>query len=302
MRRLGLAALVLALLGVLVAPSEAATNDPLRSKQWGLDQVRAERAWASSRGAGVTIAIVDSGIDLDHPDLVGKTVPGITYVGCGDAGCGNGDWQSGGSQPHPHGTHVAGIAGAATGNGVGIAGVAPDAKLMAVKVLDAGQGSFADIGRGIRYAADNGAQVINLSIGLGRRDDVLRLTGVPEDAARAIEYAHSRGVVVVASAGNNTFALCTEPAITPGVVCVAATDRTETHSFYSNFPASASSQFVAVSAPGGAGAVFCEDDVLSTVPPGTQDPVCRTPSGYDYYAGTSMAAPHVSGVAALLAG
>src|SRR5687767_2286728 len=122
------------------AAAQAAPNDPFYGLQWGQQQLHTEPAWTRSTGAGATIAIVDSGVDLDHPDLAGKIAGGVTFVGCADqpSGCGNGDWQSGGpeaGEPDTHGTHVAGIAGAVTGNGVGVAGTAPDARLLAVKVL-----------------------------------------------------------------------------------------------------------------------------------------------------------------------
>ena len=132
------------------------------------------------------IAIVDSGIDRSHPDLAAKIVGGATFTGCAAKGpCGNGDWQSGGAggQPaEPHGTHVAGIAAAITGNGVGIAGVAPDASLLAVKVLTADGGTFEEIAAGIRWATDNGADVINISLGALPGVQALAITGVEADA------------------------------------------------------------------------------------------------------------------------
>ena len=124
----------LATLGLTVvaaAPAGAAPpNDPLYGQQWGPKQVRAEQAWARSRGAGAMIAVVDAGVDLDHPDVDGKIVGGATFLGCGTTSCGNGDWQSGPAprataSASPHGTHVAGIAAAETGNGTGMAGRGP---------------------------------------------------------------------------------------------------------------------------------------------------------------------------------
>jgi subtilisin family serine protease len=294
--------LITALSGATVA--QAAPNDPLYSKQWGPQQVRAEQAWARSRGTGVVIAIVDSGVDLDHPDLGTKMLTGKTFLDCGKAGCGNGDWQSGPKDRRklasPHGTHVAGIAAAVTGNGKGIAGVAPDAKLLPVKVLDEDGGSFEDIALGIRYAADRGAKVINLSLGALPGVQALTFTGVITDVTEAIAYANGKGAVVVAAAGNEAAPLCDTPGFDPGALCVAATDRREAHSFYSNF--GVNPELLAVSAPGGSGLPLCGEDIVSTVPAGAGATYCGYPRSKDYdeYAGTSMATPHVAGVAALL--
>src|SRR3712207_6263836 len=168
------AALALTAAGVLAASVLApanASNDPLWDRQWGPQQVRADQAWATSTGAGTVIAVVDSGVDLSHPDLQGKLVAGTTTIGCakGQTTCGNGDWKGVdgvGQANDTHGTHVAGIAAAATNNGIGIAGVAPDAKIMPVKVLEDGSGDSGAISAGIVWAADHGADVINLSLGI----------------------------------------------------------------------------------------------------------------------------------------
>lgn len=285
--------------------AHAAPNDPLYSKQWGPQQVRAEQAWESSRGAGVIIAIVDSGIDLDHPDLKGNVLAGKTFLDCGKNGCGNGDWQSGPGDRRafdsPHGTHVAGSAAAVTDNGVGIAGVAPDAKLLAVKVVDEDGGSSEDVALGIRYAADRGAKVINLSLSALPGSQALTFTGPMDDVTSAIAYANDKGAVVVAAAGNEAAPLCDTPGFDPGALCVAATDSREAHSFYSNF--GVKPDLLAVSGPGGSGLPLCGEDIVSTVPTGTGAAYCGYPATMDYdeYAGTSMATPHVAGVAALLA-
>lgn len=288
--------------GGLIGPAShldpLAPNDPLFGLQWGPQQVRAEQAWDVTRGVGAVIAIVDTGIDLDHPDLSANVIPGNTFLGCGAQGCGNGDWQDG----HPHGTHVAGIAAAVTDNGIGIAGVAPAAGLLAVRVLDdGGSGSFEDIAHGIRWAADQGAEVINLSLGALPGTQVLTITGVMDDTVRAIEYANARGVVVVAAAGNEAVPLCDTPGFDPGVVCVTATDKREVKAWYAN--AAVKPDLISVAAPGGAGlSVLCHEDIVSTVPPGTGTDACGYPAdeAYDEFAGTSMAAPHVAGVTALL--
>ena len=140
---------VVMLLAVALGGTTAAAppNDPYFSLQWGLSQIHADQAWATSTGAGQVIAVVDAGVDLSHPDLQAKLLPGATFTGCAATGpCGNGDWRSGNSTgaPSPHGTHVAGIAAAITRNGVGIAGVAPDAKILPVKVLTEAGGSSDD--------------------------------------------------------------------------------------------------------------------------------------------------------------
>jgi subtilisin family serine protease len=306
--RTALALSTAAALGGLVAlpsPASAATNDPLSAKQFGLTQVHAEQAWATSRGAGAVIAVVDTGVDLSHPDLAGKLVAGATFTCGGAAGpCGNGDWKGPngvGDASDEHGTHVSGIAAAATGNGVGIAGVAPDAKIMPVKVLEAGSGSFADIAAGIRYAADNGADVINMSLGAMPGVQVLTYTGVISDTTEAVAYARSKGVVVVAAAGNDfQVPLCGTPAFEDGALCVTATDKREAPAAYSNW--GLKPDLMAVAAPGGSSLPVCGEDIVSTVPAGRGgSAVCGNGTSYDEYAGTSMATPHVAGVAALLA-
>jgi len=302
MRRAVLLLSVLAL-ALTFAPAAgaqtAAPNDPLWSAQWGPRQIHADQAWGASTGAGAVIAVVDSGVDLSHPDLQGQLVNGATFVGCAANGpCGNGDYTSGkdAGEPDGHGTHVAGIAAAATGNGIGVAGVAPDAKIMPVKVLGEEGGSFEEIAAGIRWATDNGADVINMSLGGLPGLQVLEITGVVREARDAIAYANSKGVAVVVASGNESAPLCASPSFNNGALCVGATDPNELKAWYSNL--TVKPDLLTISAPGGAGTFFCEDDVVSTVPRGLEG-FCGA-DGYDYYAGTSMAAPHVSGVAALL--
>jgi subtilisin family serine protease len=292
----------LSVLATQAAASGQSAGDPLSEKQWGLAQVRAPEAWATSTGAGQVIAVVDTGVDLGHPDLAPKLVPGATFAGCGEqpAPCGNGDWRGVdgvGQQVDSHGTHVSGIAAAVAGNGIGIAGVAPDARIMPIKALENGSGTFADIGAGIRYAADHGANVVNLSLGAQPGAQVLTLLGLTTETKDAIAYARERGVVVVASAGNETAPLCDTPAWEAGALCVAATDSNELHSTYSNLGLKLDTK--AVSAPGGSSSQGCDGDIWSTVPRGTGSPECGQ-GDYDAFAGTSMAAPQVAGVAALL--
>ena len=302
MKRFILAAAVLAFALATTAVAATGTNDQYGSLQWGLDQIRAPQAWQTSTGTGQVVAVVDSGVDLDHPDLSGKLVSGATFTGCPQQpnGCGNGDWESGmtSDPPSPHGTHVAGIAAASTNNGLGIAGSARGATIMPVKVLTDAGGSFEEVAAGIRWAADHGADVINLSLGALPGVQALVLVGDSDDAKQAIEYAVSRGVVVVAAAGNDFASICGEPGFAPNALCVVATDRNEARAAYSNFAANQSLNVVA--APGGAAVLACADDVISTVPAGTESSCGTGTPGYDFYAGTSMATPHVAGVAALL--
>jgi subtilisin family serine protease len=289
------------LTAVAALPASAGTSDPLRDRQWGLDQVHAEQAWPTSTGAGTVVAVVDTGVDLQHPDLQGQLVPGATFTGCGKGGgpCGNGDYRGpdGENNEDEHGTHVAGIVAAATDNGVGVAGVAPDAKIMPVKVLEEGSGSSDEIAAGIRWAVDHGADVVNLSLGGLPGTQLFTITGLDAAMAEAIAYARERGVLTVAAAGNTATPLCNDPAFTDDAICVAATDRNEAKSWFSELPNKPDMK--AVAAPGGAGLVSCDDDIWSTVPSGTGSEACGE-SDYDAYAGTSMATPHVAGVAALL--
>ena len=300
--KLLLGALAVAL-GVVATAAAAPPNDPLYGPyQWGPKQIRAEQAWATSTGAGQTIAVVDSGVDLAHPDLAGKIAGGATFTGCAATGpCGNGDWESGGAggrPASPHGTHVAGIAAATTGNGVGIAGVAPDARILAVKVLTEDGGTFEEIAAGIRWSVDNGADVINMSLGALPGIQALAITGLETSVRDAVDYAVANGVVVVAAAGNDFASICGEPAFDPDILCVTSTDRNELRSSFSNFGVSQAPDNV-VAGPGGAALLACGDDVISTVPVGAEG-TCSNGAGYDFYAGTSMATPHVAGVAALL--
>ena len=302
MKRFAVLGVVMFLAVALGGTTAAAPpNDPYFSLQWGISQIHADQAWATSTGAGQVIAVVDAGVDLSHPDLQAKLLPGATFTGCATNGpCGNGDWRSALSAgtPSPHGTHVAGIAAAITGNGVGIAGVAPDASILPVKVLTEDGGSFEEVGAGIRWATDHGADVINLSLGAIPGVQALALTGLASDARAAIDYAYAHGVVVVAAAGNDFGSICGEPGFNAHALCVVATDPREVKASYSNFPVQEGMNVVA--APGGAALTACTDDVISTVPAGSEGTCSGGRRGYDFYAGTSMATPHVAGVAALL--
>jgi subtilisin family serine protease len=291
-----------ALVGVLTSgpAAQAATNDPLYGKLWGLQQVKAEQAWPSTTGTGAVVAVVDTGIDFTQPDLQGQVLQGATFTGCQtQRPCGNGDFRGpdGQNNGDEHGTHVAGTIAAVRGNGIGVVGVAPAAKILPVKVLEDGSGSSEDIGDGIRWAADHGADVVNLSLGSVPGGQALAISGLDSAMREAIAYARSKGVLTVAAAGNSSTALCNDPAFTSAAICVGATDRNGLHSWYSELPNK--TDFKSVSAPGGAGLTSCDDDIWSTVPRGTGSAACGQ-GDYDAYAGTSMATPHVAAVAALL--
>jgi subtilisin family serine protease len=277
-------------------PGPGAVDDPLFSEQWGLEQINAPAAWQrGATGDGVTIAVVDTGVDLEHPDLAANLTGGIDLV------AGRNDCPAGPQDENGHGTHVAGIAAAVTDNGFGVAGTAPDASIMPVRVLDEdGSGSIDDVAEGIVYAADHGAEVINLS--LGELPIVGQLTALNEELEEAIDYAFEQGSLVVAAAGNETFPLCSYPAFARRAVCVAATDSRGLPSYYSNFPVN--QEMVGVRAPGGVGSVFCEhsEDIWSTILPGSDLDCEPDYAGLDTLAGTSMASPFVAGVAALLYG
>ena len=283
-------------------PGPQPVNDPVFPDQWGLEQIKAPAAWArGDKGAGAVIAVVDTGADLSHPDLQPNLVAGADVTPPDAQGC------PGPQDENGHGTHVSGIAAAATDNGIGVAGTAPDAKIMPVRVLDAsGSADDATVIAGIKYAADHGAKVINMS--LGGMQVVGELPQLNEELAAAVQYAYDRGVVVVAAAGNETIPLCSYPAAAKNAICVGATDSRGLPSFYSNFPNSPDDN-VGVRAPGGVGSIFCEDseDIWSTIWPedssDTSD--CRNTaagdlSGYETLAGTSMASPYVAGLAAIL--
>ncbi|MDJ1182125.1 S8 family peptidase [Roseofilum casamattae] len=243
-------------------------DDPDYPKQWNLRSINIESAWEETKGDGVTVAVIDTGVSK-VPDLKEtQFVQGYDFVNdrieaTDDAG---------------HGTHVAGTIAQSTNNGYGVAGIAYEAKLMPLKVLSAsGGGTVADIAEAIKFAADNGADVINLSLGGGGESDVME---------EAINYAHDKGVVIIAAAGNSNQNAASYPARYPHAIGVSALDPSGQKAPYSNFGAG-----VDISAPGGSeGGKILQN----TIDPETGKPV------FAEYQGTSMAAPHVAGVAALV--
>ena len=272
---------LLALMVLLVAA--AATNDPYRSQQWALDRIGTDQAWTVARGQGQVIAVIDSGVDLQHPDLVDRilrrdgVVVGKDYVDGGDP-----------QDALGHGTMVAGIIAAATDNGTGIAAVAPDALLMPIRVLDEeGKGDLADVEDAIDWAVQNGATVINLSLETVIRDtDGGTSTGLGAPV-RAVHDAWNAGVVVVAAAGNSGNPFTDYPPTSP-VVLVGATDRQDERADFSD-----TGRNDMVMAPG--------VDIVSTwCRPDEGTPCDGQTHKYGIAKGTSFAAPHVSGAIAIL--
>lgn len=280
------------------------TNDPCAGRQWGPVNIKAPEAWSVTRGAGVTVAVVDTGADFKHPDLranlvarSGSNIIRNTAYRCPFQNTPKKARRSSAiaQDDHGHGTHVSGTIAAVTGNGIGVAGVAPAAKVLPVKVLDEeGSGSDEDVARGICFAADNGAKIINLSLGFDPVGSVI-VTTLGNDTDKAISYAHSKGSALIIAAGNESFPACDFPASHTKALCVGSVDRRDVKSWFSNFGTN-----VGVVAPGGLGSLFCDDDedVWSTIWPDS-GLNCRH-NGYDTLAGTSMATPHVAAVAALI--
>lgn len=280
---------------------EVVPNDPYylpqrnqrRYQQWAWPKVNANYAWSLTKGgAGLTVAVLDTGVDLDHPDLKDRVAAGISIVNQKDYSP-----PAGGRDDNGHGTHVAGLIGAATDNGVGVAGCTWTGRMLSVKVLDQeGAGTDADIAEGIRWAADQGARIINLSLG-GTSD-----TGeAPAVLQAAVDHARARGCLLLAASGNTGDRQIIYPAALPGVVAVAATDPWDQRAEYST-----SGSFVALAAPGGAGGVDfgLNTGILSTY--WNKNSVITDRMGgaeageYAVLAGTSMASAVASGAAALV--
>ena len=277
------------LAGLLLAaaPAGAASNtEPLASSQWGLRQIGAERAWDVTRGRGARVGIIDTGVDLGHRELSGRVVASTRCIGTGGlaARCGGSAQDDGG-----HGTHVAGILAAPLDRS-GVAGVAPEASLLIVKALDAeGAGDAADVVAGIDWLLSQGVHVVNLS--LAEASSLRPASGAALEAA--IQRASRSGAVVVVAAGNDPDETKANVASDLPAIVVGATDRRGRLAPYSR-PLDGRVRWGLV-APGGQGVGEVEDDVISTYW------FAGRRSSYAWSAGTSMATPHVSGVAALLA-
>lgn len=248
----------------------ATVTQPAQSLPWGVTRIDAPKSWASSRGTGVKVSVIDTGIDKSHPDLVDNIAGGVNFVKSGrgarttlDPNAWNDD--------HGHGTHVSGTV-AATDNTIGVIGVAPQARLYGVKVLNsAGSGYTSDIISGIEWSVTNNMQVINMSLGMDTHVQALQ---------DAVDAADTAGVVVVAAAGNSGDGNATTnnvgyPAKYSSAIAVSATDSTDRIASFSSDGAE-----VEIAAPG--------VNIYSTTRGG----------GYGTMNGTSMAAPHVAGVVA----
>ena len=267
-------------LNYLAYAAETIPDDPHYTEQWDLPRIRAPEAWDLTTGDDLIIAVIDTGVDLDHPDLVGKLWTNADEIADNDLDDdGNGyvddshgwDFVNNDAEPQDdfwHGTHVAGIAAADTDNGQGVAGVSWGARIMPLKVLDAsGYGNYADMASAIVYAAGNGARILNLSLG-GK--------GYSAALAEAVGYARERGCLLAAAAGNDNGAV-RYPAANDGVLAVVATTIWDGRWYRSNYGPE-----VDAAAPGA--------DIYST----TLDDAYLSANG------TSTAAPHVSGLAALV--
>jgi subtilisin family serine protease len=259
-------------------PAPLTPNDPYFSFQWHFESIQVPTAWDRSTGQGVIVAVVDTGVDFGAPDLANtQRLPGYDFA--------NNDSDS--TDDQGHGTHVAGTIAQSTNNGIGVAGVAFNATLLPVKALGSnGQGSFDRIIQGVIYAVDQGANVINLSLAGRSGSQALR---------EAVQYAHDRGVVVVAAAGNSSGPVEFPAAYDDFVIAVGATRFDSTRAPYSNFGPQ-----VDLMAPGGDTRTDQNQDGYAD---GVLQQTFKIPgSGYTYlfFEGTSMASPHIAGVAALM--
>ena len=280
--------MLLVTLGALVPAPASGSNDAAYSRQWALPLIGAPQAWARTTGAGVRIGIVDTGVDLTHEDLAGRVVASVNCAGSGgvSAACvGSAQDELG------HGTHVSGIAAATAGNALGVAGVAPGAQLVVAKVFRNGSAEPADVTAAIEWVVDHGAKVVNLSLG----DLVFVSTATfGTDLRRGIDYAWSKGAVAVLSSGNDDVfgaGIGSSEYGDLNALVVGATGPDDRVAGYSSPTGNAKWALVA---PGGAGEMQESADIYSTIwEAGKQNQ-------YDYRAGTSMAAPHVSAALALL--
>jgi thermitase len=270
---------------VMDYPVTAPNDTNFADKQWGFENtgqtistqigtvdadIDAQTAWSRTTGStpsgGIKLAVLDTGLDTAHPEFTGKVVLSKDFTGSGST-----------DDRYGHGTHVSGIAAAVTNNSTGVAGTCPDCTLVIGKVLnDSGSGANSWIASGITWAADNGAKVINMSLGGPTKSSALE---------SAVNYAWRKGVVVVAAAGNSANPSKTYPGAYTNVIAVAATDNRDRKASFSSY-----GNWVDVAAPG--------VNIYSTFP--THPYKINKSLNYDYGSGTSMATPMVAGTAALI--
>lgn len=266
-----------------------AINDPLYAdRQWNMQRINGARAWqmvyalnSFAPAADLTVAVLDTGIDTTHPDFAGRLLPGYNYIGIGNPPMRDG---------FGHGTHVAGILAAGLNDAVGVVGVAPEVKIAPYRVLDdAGSGTIANVAAGLVAAANDGAQIINMSLTTGSPSTTLQ---------NAVEYAASQGALLLAAAGNGGAGAVYWPAAYPEVMAVAALDYNDHRTSYSNYGPQ-----IEIAAPGGdlfLHKVFStwSNDALARCAPA--DLVINNGAPYCTRSGTSQATPAVAGAAALL--
>lgn len=242
-----------------IAAANGTANDPYFGNEWHLAKIQAPSAWDVTTGtASTVIAVIDTGANFSHPDLQGKLLPGYDFV--------NSDNDP--SDDNGHGTGVAGTAAAASNNSTGVASIAWACPVMPLKALDAsGSGSYSNIAKAINYAADNGARVINMSLGGSSNSSTLQ---------NAVNYAWNKGVVLIAAAGNNGNDTPVYPGACKNVVAVSATNSSDVITSWSSY-----GSYVDISAPG--------ESILTT-----------WGSDYAYVSGTSFSSPVTAATTALM--
>ncbi len=260
-------------------------NDPMYDKQWNMQMIGVEDAWKQAEGDGAVVAVIDTGVASEDykdskgqyhrvPDLAQtRFVKGYDFV----------DDDEHANDDNGHGTHVAGTIAQSTNNKIGVVGIAPKAKIMPLRVLNKqGYGNIADIAEAIRFAADHGANVINMSLGGGGESKLMK---------DAVAYAHKKGVTVVCAAGNERRSGVSYPAAYPFAIGVSSVGPTGELAPYSNYGSGTD-----IAAPGGDTSANREQGILQN----TIGRMKPTEDSYEFFQGTSMASPHVAGVAALI--